>query len=523
MPFSSDQRQTGPSPWLVILLCAIYLFSGLIDHDPWKVDDALHLSIAQGMAKGGNWLVPAVAGEPWPEAEPLYHWVAATTARLAEPLLAFPAGARLATALFAALFLAFLASASRRFYNGAAGWGAPLLAIGTLGLLVPLHEAQPASAILASTAAVYWGCALLTSHALSGALLLGAGIGAGFLAGGLNAALPLLPLLAAPLLLRRWLALLVGGTTTLIVCGTWLLLLFRQSPAFLSAWWSTELASIAPRGGFTLVHLEWLSWFAWPVAFLALWALWSGRRQLSTPAYALPLLGAVAAAGWFLSHEPRPPVALPLLPPLMLLGAASLSQLKRGAANAWDWFGMMTFSLVVGLIWLGTLAMLSGWPPKIAHNFAKLEPGFVAPFSLPALAVAAVATGLWLLVLLRLPRSPWRVATRWAAGLAIMWALLTALWMPWIDYGKTYRPVIASLARALPTDHGCIGRRDLGPAQRALLDHFGGIRTQPATNGCTWLISQGGPNERPPAGWSLVWEGHRPGDRSERLRLYRRQ
>jgi 4-amino-4-deoxy-L-arabinose transferase-like glycosyltransferase len=216
-------------------------------------------------------------------------------------------------------------------------------------------------------------------------------------------------------------------------------------------------------------------------------------------------------------------VALPLLPPLMLLGAASLSQLKRGAANAWDWFGMMTFSLVVGLIWLGTLAMLSGWPPKIAHNFAKLEPGFVAPFSLPALAVAAVATGLWLLVLLRLPRSPWRVATRWAAGLAIMWALLTALWMPWIDYGKTYRPVIASLARALPTDHGCIGRRDLGPAQRALLDHFGGIRTQPATNGCTWLISQGGPNERPPAGWSLVWEGHRPGDRSERLRLYRRQ
>lgn len=521
--FPSAPTPAGPHPWLVLLLCAAFLFGGLIDHDPWKVDDALHLAIAKGIDSEGGWLVPKVAGEAWPEAEPLYHWVAAATARLSASLLPFHAGARLASALFAALFLACLASAGRRFYGGSAGWAVPLLAIGTLGLLVPLHEAQPAAAILAATAAAYWGCALLMGRPLAGALLLGSGVGATFLAGGLNVALPLLPLLAAPLLLHRWHGLLPAAAMAALVGGAWPLLLSQQAPGHLAVWWATELASVAPRGGFSLGHLEWLGWFAWPVLYVALWAIWAGRRQLSSPAYALPLIGATAAAGWYLVHEPRLPVALPLLPPLVLLAAAGLGHLRRGAANAWDWFGMMTFTLVAGLIWLGYSAMLTGWPPKISHNFAKLEPGFAAQLSLPALAAGLIATAAWLALLLRLPRSPWRVAARWAGGLTVMWVLLAALWMPWIDYGKTYRPVMTSLAKALPADHGCIGRKDLGPAQRALLDYLAGIRTRPGAAGCDWLITQGGLKEAVPEGWNPVWQGHRPGDRSERLRLYRRQ
>jgi hypothetical protein len=94
--------------------------------------------------------------------------------------------------------------------------------------------------------------------------------------------------------------------------------------------------------------------------------------------------------------------------------------------------------------------------------------------------------------------------------------------MPWIDYGKTYRPVVAALRQALPADHGCIGRHDLGAPQRAALDYFAGLRTQAAGQPCRWLVAQGGAREKPPAGWQKVWEGHRPGDRNEWLRLYRR-
>ena len=522
MPFSPEPRQAGPQPWLVLILCAVYLLAGLIGHDPWKSEDAINLAIVHGFFSGGDWRMPALAGEPWSDAEPLYHWLAAISARATGALLPFHDGARLASALFGGLFLAFLAGAARRLYGHEAAWGAPLLAIGTLGLLVPMHEAQPATAILAAMAGTYWGTALLGERPYAGALLIGAGLGASFLAGGVGAALPLLTLLAIPLLQRRWMAFAIALCLGTAVASAWPMLLARQEPAFLDAWWTAELASIEPRGGFSFDHAQWLGWFAWPVLFIAPWALWRGRRQLSAPPLALPLVGTVTAAAWFLAHEARVPATLPLLPPLILLAAAGTERLRRGAANGWDWFGMMTFSIIAGLIWLGSVAMLTGWPPKIANNFAKLEPGFVAEFSLPAMLAALIATVAWIMVLVRLPRSPWRVASRWAAGVTVAWVLLAALWMPWIDYGKTYRPVINSLRQALPTDSGCIGRRGLGAPQRAALDYFGGIRTRVGSKGCQWLIVQGGAREIIPAGWSKAWEGHRPGDKGEWLRLYRR-
>ncbi|MBK9956058.1 MAG: hypothetical protein IPP18_13270 [Rhodocyclaceae bacterium] len=95
--------------------------------------------------------------------------------------------------------------------------------------------------------------------------------------------------------------------------------------------------------------------------------------------------------------------------------------------------------------------------------------------------------------------------------------------MPWIDHGKTYRPVVASLEAALPVDAGCVDRRGLGASQRASLDYFAGIRTRATDSKCPWLLVQSHPREKPPADWAKVWEGRRPGDRDEIWRLYRRR
>jgi hypothetical protein len=102
-----------------------------------------------------------------------------------------------------------------------------------------------------------------------------------------------------------------------------------------------------------------------------------------------------------------------------------------------------------------------------------------------------------------------------------MWGLLVALWFPWIDYGKSYRSVSESLTHALPADHGCIERRGLSLAHRAIFDYHAGLRTQPESPKarCRWLLAA----DQAPEGWRKIWEGHRPGDRSERLRLYRRE
>lgn len=520
---ASAPRQSLVPAWLVVLLCAIYLLAGMVGHDPWKTDDAVHLGVAHGFLTGDDWLLPKIAGEPWPGTAPLFHWVATGLATLLGGLLPFHDSARLASALFGAIYLLALSGAARSLHGPTASLGAPLLAIGTLGLLVPIHDTQPAIAALAAGAAAFWGTARLPQRPKLAALLLGTGIAGAFLADGLDGMLPLLPLLLVPLLFRQWTALLLALAVTLVGVASWPLLLAWKAPWFLNLWWTEELAGLINQGTSTTNHLELLSWFAWPVLPLAAWTLWLQRRRLAEPAMAIPLFGIGLAAIGYVIHEPRPLPALPLLTPLVLLAVAGAGRLRRGAANAFDWFGTTTFTIVIALVWLGASAMWTGWPPKIARNFAKLEPGFTAQFSPSALLLGVVVTILWLALLSGLPRTPWRAVARWAGGVTIMWALLMALWLPWIDYGKTYRPVAQSLRQALAGDTGCIARQALGPAQRASFNYFADIRTVHLSKGqdCPWLLVQGSVRDAPWIGWEMVWEGHRPGDKTERFRLYR--
>ena len=104
-------RNHKPAPILsryaALLLCAIWLLTGVVGHEPWKPEDALHLGVAFGMSSG-DWLVPRIAGDPWLVSPPLYHWVAALCGRLFGWLLPWHDAARLASTLFAASFLLIL-------------------------------------------------------------------------------------------------------------------------------------------------------------------------------------------------------------------------------------------------------------------------------------------------------------------------------------------------------------------------------------------------------------------------------
>jgi 4-amino-4-deoxy-L-arabinose transferase-like glycosyltransferase len=538
----------------LLILVAIWLLPGLIGHDPWKNDDAIGIGIAHQFASHGDWLLPRLAGEHYAEDGPLFYWIAAAFARLLDGLLAQHDAVRLAGGAFIAVTLVFLRLAGRAFHekdrfdndsrgddSKRRGDGVMLMFMGCTGLLLHAHEAISETALLAGLACAYYGAGLVGKRPYAAGLALGCGLGAAFLATGFLHILPfLIALLAAPLLVPDWRSRNAGlalACTALILVpwlATWPALLYVRSSELFAAWLHKgSLAALAqaPSLDAATQALRTLAWFAWPAWPIALWALWLYRRKPSSAAVALPLIALIAEL--CLTVLARPQGELPLLPlllPLSLLGAQVLSDLRRGAANALAWFGAMTFSLLGGLIWLGYLALQTGFPPRIAANAVRIEPGFVSHFAWLPLIAAIAITLAWIALLWRSENASQRCVTFWAAGLALFWALAMLLWLPWIDYGKSYRPVARSLQASLPKQRGCIARRGLGEAQRAAFDYHAEIVTERAEiragRSCALLLVQENarlPAANPGASWKKLWEGNRVGDRTEKFRLYVRE
>ncbi len=517
-----------PAPAVLALMALAFVLPGLAGHDPWKTYDALGIEIAHQMHLSGDWVVPRVAGEPWLDDPPLYHWLALAFGKLAGWALPFHSAARLASGVlvFAALWLLYRT----------AGAAAPLLLVGSIGFMVHAHEAVPELAALAAACAAYAVLPRAHERPLLWGAAFGAALGCAFLALGpvVPAALALAVIAAHAVCpaWRRWRALpflaaagLVGG----VLAASWLWALAARAPGLLDAWWSL---AVQVRGA-PLENLRYFlvtgSWFAWPAWPLAAWALWARRREWREPQLFVPAAAFVLTFAALIAAGPAQDVSvIALIVPLALLGAEGVARLRRGAAAALDWFAVMCFTFFAGLVWLGYVAMTLGVPPKIAHNFAKTAPGFELQFAAaPFLLAVALMLG-WLYIAFFTAPSPMRGVTRWAAGVILLWGTFAALWMPWADYQKSYGAVALQLRSRVPADAGCIAGQNLGAAQRAALSYHAALRTEPASRagaeGCWLLLVQGSPrHERdgPDARWAKLADVGRPGDKGERYRLYR--
>ena len=544
MPFLPEhQRFKGislpPSGWVLAVLLVVYIFVGLIGHDPWKHDDAVSIGLVYDIVRHGHWLTPQLAGQVYPDA-PFYYWTAAVTAHLFSWLMPIHDAARLASGLFTLLALEFILLAARELHGREHAAAAPLVLAGSIGFLYHAHEAQPMLAALTAHTAAYWSVALLPRRPRLATLVFGTALALGFLANGL---LPVLTLLPACLFFfwrtegdaKPFKHLALALALAALLASLWLVPLYAIDPGYAARFLVNEADALTRPVAFlanSLRYLNMLLWYAWPALPLAAWAMWSKRRQLKTRELAIPVstfLATLCILGLY--YENRSPVTLLLLPPLVLMSIPGVATLRRGAANAFDWFGMMTFSLFAVVAWIVWNAMVFGWPTRLARQAVRLEPGFVGHFNLIACTFALLLTFTWFWLIFTSPRSPMRGIMHWMAGLTLFWVLIAVLWMPWIDYGKSYRPLSDSLARALPTDLGCVANANLPDSILASLDYFDDIRTIPlrdeAGKRCKGLLLLG-PARNPEAlsasGWRQIWEGKRPGDRrdSDRFHLYRR-
>lgn len=530
-----------PSPAALAAIALAFVLPGLAGHDPWKSHDALGIGIVYQMALSGDPIVPRVAGLAWLSDPPFFHWFATAFAWILQFFIEFHAGARIASGAFMLAALWLVRVAARDWSLGEersaiTGAGALLLLLGSVGLMVHAHEALPELPALTALCGALAVLPHATRRPIPAGALFGAALGFAFLSSAwIEPAALGIAVLAAHFACDEWRTrkglpfLGAAFLAAAIISASWPIALAVRSPELFTAWW--EVAS-QPYGSF-LGNLRYFlstgSWFAWPAWPLALWAAWALRRRWRDPRVFVPGVTIVLMlAGLSYWGPPQDVNLIPLLAPLVLLASQGIPTLRRGAAASLDWFGVITFAFFAGLVWLGYVAMMTGMPPKVAANFARLAPGFVPQFQLFPLVIAALLTLGWVYLVFFTTPSPLRSVTRWAAGIVLLWGTFAMLWMPWADYQKSYRSVALQLRSAIPAGSGCVTSKSVGVPQRAALHYHAGIRTRAfdplRPNACPLMIVQGQPRNEadgPGEGWTKLVDTGRPGDRAERLRLYR--
>jgi 4-amino-4-deoxy-L-arabinose transferase-like glycosyltransferase len=471
--------------------------------------------------------------------------VAAATGVAFSPPLSLPDAARVAAGIMLALTLVVLAATAKELHGGSFRWTAVLLFVGSVGLWDRVHQLSAELGLLLGVAVALYGFALGLRRPTAGGAILGLGAGIAFLSRGLPGPVWLGTVaLVLPLVSDRWrtrqhavtsfTALLVGA----VLAGPWLAALSVRAPDHLAAWWTeagvVDLLALRIAGD-PLFLLKNLPWSTWPALPLALWTLWlrghGFNGGLATPGIELPsALALVMLATVALMPEPRVIVLMPMLLPLSLLGAVEIDSLRRGLSGFLDWFGILTFGLASALLWwLWIDASLHGMSPTVARLFRDAETGYRPEFHWLPVIVSVLLTLLWIALVRPARRSNRRAVLNWAAGMTLLWALYSTIWLPYLDSRRSYRSVAVAMRTHLPAQ-GCVASRNLGEAQRALFHHFAGLVTvreeHTPSHECGALLVQYGRvagTPQAPSGWEAKWSGRRPGDDTERYVLYARK
>jgi 4-amino-4-deoxy-L-arabinose transferase-like glycosyltransferase len=556
--------------WALFFLGLLYILPGLIGRDLWK-DDADSFGIMWTMAHGGpsDWLLPHIAGLPVAEEGPLAFWLGALSIKLFGWLMGDVLAARMSTiAIFLGgaislwytafhlgrrpeaqpLRLAFGGQPEPDDYGRTLADTAVLIYLGCLGLLLFSHETLAVTLQGSLLAYFLYRAVRYVEHAtVRNAVLVGLSLGALALTRG--AVTPLV-LLATLFLSTRFFSMPLGPTLShlglAVLAALGIALLWIAPAALLQPY---GLDPVGPWLDWTAAQLalpSWTSiryffrvglWFFWPAWPFAAWAIYAWRRQDHLLHIVLPLFF-VGALTLLILCDPHPQNGdlLKLLPPLALMAAFGLPTMKRGTINAIDWFSVLVLTMIAAIVWLFWSARLTGWPAQFAKNVLKLLPGYKPEFGPIAFVVAlAVSVGWIFLVHWRVSRRPsvlWRAVVLSSGGLILLWVMLMTLFLPDLNYSKSYAAMARQVAQQLPAGTRCIDT-NVGAPQRASLAFYGGLPFAGvgASGQCDVLLLQYSLKARderqkgvPPraAEWRLLWEGKRAADRDERFRLYQK-
>lgn len=543
-----ERLQVRPIPLvLVVIFVVAYVLPGLIGHDPWKADEGYTFGNIYDLLQTGDWIVPHLAGEPFLEKPPLYHLVAAGLAILTKPWLQLHDGARLASALFMGVTLLAVGWSARHSLGERCGRIGVLMALSTVGLLIHAHMMLTDLALMAGFSIAMAGLVACSLGIRFGGLLLGTGMGMAFLAKGLigpcaiSIASTLLPIMFANWRSKAYLKQLGYAALALSPWLTiWPVALYLRSRDLFSIWlWDNNFGrffgfSVHQLGASHEAGFWWRTypWFLFPLWLFVLPQFFYLRRVVwEKPAVQIgTMLTATMAIVLGLSASAREIYALPLIVPLSLIATAGVAYAPPKVDQALRALGLLIVSCSLIFFWVGWVALHNtGAVPEWCWLVHWLPQNFAMPVSVVQLLTAGFLSFGSLAIGIFCWRKQNDGLLLWSVSLGLGWGLAMTLWLPWIDYAKSYRSMFMSIPIVADTSGNCVSSRGLGESERAMLEYTLSIVTKrveilPNAN-CAALLIQSSVSKtiRPDlASWHLVWSGNRPGDIRERFDLYAR-
>ncbi len=547
----------------LLLFCVAYVLPGFLGRGPWKNADIAAFGTMRELAAGNtSWLHPQLLGQAGEFEALAPYWLGALAIKafpFLDPAFAarIPFGLLLALTLLATWYAVYYLARSPQAQPVAFAFGgeaspvdyaraiadAGLLAlIASLGLAQLSHETTPALAQLGFMALVFYAMAASAYRSAWKIIGPALGLGVGLAGLALSGAPTVAVLLGAGSTLlalgstqhtaaekiethaRRW-VLLAGALTLGVALMCWALDLWR---------WRIEIPGLEDPAD----RREWRSlarlliWFTWPAWPLAAWTLWRWRRQLTSRHVALPLWFAAVAMGATVTTTASDRSLLLSLPALAALAAFALPTLKRSVASLIDWFTLLFFTGCAAIIWIIWIAMQTGMPKQPAANVAKLAPGFEPSFSWLAFLAAVLATLAWAwLVRWRAGRQRaaiWKSMVLPAGGATLCWLLLMTLWLPLLDYARSYGPLSRQVA-ARVDPQACVEVFGLNSAQVAALQYHGRLSLRQAGPKavCPYLVVDADAQaelsttvDMPE--WAFLATLRRPTDKNENVMLFKR-
>jgi len=560
---------TASMPRIIIwAVTCIYALSGLFGHDPWKNDDAVGFGTMWMVAFGNvhDTLFPHISGRDILVGAPLPYWIGGLSIQYLGPTIGEVNAARLTSGIF------FLASTcaiwyatyllgrrkevqpmafalggepSAKEFGKTIADGAVLIFLACVGLTIRVHEASPLLTELFGVCFLIYGIVRGFDKPIQGGVIGGVAIGIIALSGSLwTAILMAIPSLICITLLHSKKTsvkmLLIFLSTTTLMFSIWPLTwnfggaTTEQILLAIPIWWGQYQF----KGLINLDSIEFLGinfWsYTWPVWPLFFWGMYIGYKNSASSWRMAHLMipGSLFIAQLILmifNQDLNERFLMPLIPPMAILGAFGLPYLRRGLISFIDWLSLLSFTIVAGFIWIIWFAKLTGIPAVTANNIARYLPGFVAHFEPLELIIALIITFIWVLIVRwrvsRAPKAIWRCLVISASGTTLMWVLLMTLWLPTINYAKTYQPVAQRFAKALPQKVDCVDSSFLGDAQLASFAYFTKLPLEDNET-CDFMLTHSSEEAKASAlinhqRLTLIWEDRRESDKDERLRLYR--